>query len=59
MEDHEVMIFLIDHYGTTAKNASRLLECLRKEHNRSCSMERFRRLFDDFVRKYAPQDLLK
>ena len=59
MEDYEVMVFLIDSYGVKTKSVSRLLETLRKEHGRSCSMERFRKLFDDYVRKYAPGDLLK
>ena len=52
------MVFLIDSYGVKTKSASRLLEVLRKEHVRSCSMERFRKIFDEYVRKYAPQDLL-
>ena len=58
IEDYEVMIFLIDSYGVKTKSVSRLLEILRKDHVRSCSMERFRKLFDEYVRKYAPQDLL-
>ena len=58
IEDYEVMIFLIDSYGVKTKSVSRLLEILRKEHVRSCSMERFRKIFDEYVRKYAPQDLL-
>lgn len=53
------MVFLIDSYGVKTKSVSRLLEVLRKEHGRSCSMERFRKLFDEYVRKYAPGDLLK
>ena len=59
IEDYEVMVFLIDNYGGKTKSTSRLLEILRKEHGRSCSMERFRKLFDEYVRKYAPGDLLK
>ena len=59
IEDYEVMVFLIDNYGGKTKSTSRLLEILRKEHGRSCSMERFRKLFDKYVRKYAPGDLLK
>lgn len=58
IEDYEVMIFLIDSYGVKTKSVSRLLEILRKDHVRSCSMERLRKLFDEYVRKYAPQDLL-
>ena len=58
IEDYEVMVFLIDSYGVKTKSVSRLLEILRKEHVRSCSMERFRTIFDEYVRKYAPQDLL-
>ena len=58
IEDYEVMIFLIDSYGVKTKSLSRLLEILRKDHVRSCSMERFRKIFDEYVRKYAPQDLL-
>ena len=58
IEDYEVMVFLIDSYGVKTKSVSRLLETLRKEHGRSCSMERFRKIFDEYVRKYAPQDLL-
>ena len=58
IEDYEVMVFLIDSYGVKTKSASRLLEVLRKEHVRSCSMERFRKIFDEYVRKYTPQDLL-
>ena len=58
IEDYEVMVFLIDSYGVKTKSASRLLDVLRKEHARSCSMERFRKIFDEYVRKYAPQDLL-
>ena len=52
------MVFLIDSYGVKTKSVSRLLETLRKEHGRSCSMERFRKSFDEYVRKYAPGDLL-
>ena len=59
IEDYEVMVFLIDSYGVKTKSVSRLLEILRKEHGRSCSMERFRKFFDEYVRKYAPGDLLK
>lgn len=59
IEDYEVMVFLIDSYGVKTKSVSRLLDVLRKEHGRSCSMERFRKLFDEYVRKYAPDDLLK
>ena len=58
IEDYEVMVFLIESYGVKTKSVSRLLEILRKDHVRSCSMERFRKLFDEYVRKYAPQDLL-
>ena len=58
IEDYEVMIFLIDSYGVKTKSLSRLLEILRKDHVSSCSMERFRKIFDEYVRKYAPQDLL-
>jgi hypothetical protein len=59
IEDYEVMVFLIDNYGGKTKSVSRLLDVLRKEYGRSCSMERFRKLFDEYVRKYAPGDLLK
>ena len=59
IEDYEVMVFLIDSYGVKTKSVSRLLETLRKEHGRSCSIERFRKSFDEYVRKYAPGDLLK
>lgn len=59
IEDYEVMVFLIDNYGVKSKSASRLLETLRKEHGRSCSMERFRKSFYEYIRKYAPGDLLK
>lgn len=59
MEDYEVKIFLIDNYGIKTKRASKLLEYLRKEEGKSCSMERFRKLFDEYVKQYAPQDLVK
>jgi hypothetical protein len=59
MEDYEIMVFLIDNYGVKTKSATRLLETLRKEQGRSCSMERFRKVFDEYVRKYAAKDLLK
>jgi hypothetical protein len=59
MEDYEVKIFLIDNYGKTTKSASGLLNHLRNVEGKSCSMERFRQLFDQYVRQYAPQDLLK
>lgn len=59
MEDYEVKVFLIDHYGVETRSASKLLQLIREKHGRSCSMERFRTIFNEHVRKYAPQDLLK
>ena len=54
MEDCEVMIFIIDHYGPKMSNRSTLLRYLRKEMGRSCSEERFQAIFNRYLREYAP-----
>ena len=59
MEDYEVMAFFIDHYGPGLTTRSALLRHLRTQLKRSCSQERFNQFYHAFLRKYAPEGLLK
>ena len=53
MEDCDVMIFIIDHYGPKMNNRSTLLQYLRKDLGLSCSAERFEVIFNRYMREYA------
>ena len=59
MKDHEVMTFLMDHYGPGLNTPSALLKHLRTRLKRSCAQERFNPIYYQFLRKYAPEGLLK
>ncbi len=53
------MAFLIDHYGPNLKTPTALLKHLRVTLKFSCSQERFKTLYRQYLRKYVPTGFLK
>ena len=58
MEDYEVIAFIVDYYPHKASSVSKLIKILRKKVGRSCSEERFKSLFQKYLRNYASQILI-
>ena len=59
ISDCDIMLFIIDKYGPDLRNASALIRVLRTKFNRSFSEERFKAVFNRYLKEYAPEELIK